>query len=157
MSTRVILVRHGQSTYNVERRIQGRLDVSVLTETGQNTARQVGEALQGLKFDAIYSSPLQRAKQTAEIIHSCLDSPPPVQIKENLREIDLPLWAGMLREDVIEKYPEDYSLWKNLPHELCMEVSTPEEKTKYYPVLSLFKQASQFWSEVLTTMWIKLF
>ena len=55
---------------NIESRIQGRLDASVLTETGQNTARQVGEALQSLKFDAIYSSPLQRAKQTTEIIHS---------------------------------------------------------------------------------------
>lgn len=76
MSTRVILVRHGQSTYNIERRIQGRLDVSILTDIGINTARQVGEALKGLKFDAIYTSPLQRAKQTAEIIHSCLNSPP---------------------------------------------------------------------------------
>ncbi len=150
MSTRVILVRHGQSTYNIEHRIQGRLDASVLTETGQNTARQVGKALQNLKFDAIYSSPLQRAKQTAEIIHSCLDSPPPVQTKENLREIDLPLWAGMLREEVIEKYPEDYSLWKKHPHELCMEVSTPEGQIKHFPVLSLFEQAHQFWPEILT-------
>ncbi|MEM1171726.1 MAG: histidine phosphatase family protein [Cyanobacteria bacterium P01_H01_bin.35] len=151
MSTRVILVRHGQSTYNIERRIQGRLDESVLTETGKNTARQVGEALQNIKFDAIYSSPLQRAKQTAEIICSCLDSPPPIKIKENLREIDLPLWAGMLREEVIDKYPEDYSLWKNRPHELCMEVSTPESQIKHFPVLSLFDQAHQFWPEILTS------
>ncbi len=150
MSTRVILVRHGQSTYNIEHRIQGRLDASVLTETGQNTARQVGEALQSLKFDAIYSSPLQRAKQTAEIIHSYLKSPPPVQTKENLREIDLPLWAGMLRDEVIDKYPEDYSLWKNRPHEFYMELSTPEGQVKYFPVLSLFEQARLLWSEILT-------
>lgn len=150
MSTRVILVRHGQSSYNIEHRIQGRLDASVLTETGQNTARQVGEALQNLKFDAIYSSPLQRAKQTAEIIHSCLNSPPPVQTKENLREIDLPLWAGMLRDEVIEKYAEDYSLWKNRPHEFYMELSTPEGQVKHFPVLSLFEQARLLWSEILT-------
>ncbi|MDE5094245.1 MAG: histidine phosphatase family protein [Trichodesmium sp. St11_bin5] len=149
MSTRVILVRHGQSTYNIESRIQGRLDASVLTETGQNTARQVGEALQSLKFDAIYSSPLQRAKQTAEIIHSYLDSPPPVQIKENLREIDLPLWEGMMRQEVIEKYGEDYSLWKSSPQELCMEVSKPEGQIKHFPILSLFEQAKKFWSETL--------
>ena len=150
MSTRVILVRHGQSTYNIESRIQGRLDASVLTETGQNTARQVGEALQSLKFDAIYSSPLQRAKQTAEIIHSYLESPPPVQIKENLREIDLPLWEGMLREEVIEKYPEDYSLWKKHPHKFYMKLSTPEGETKHFTVLSLFEQAHRFWPEILT-------
>ena len=150
MSIRVILVRHGQSTYNIESRIQGRLDASVLTETGQNTARQVGEALQSLKFDAIYSSPLQRAKQTTEIIHSYLESPPPVQIKENLREIDLPLWEGMLREEVIEKYPEDYSLWKKHPHEFYMKLSTPEGEIKHFTVLSLFEQANRFWPEILT-------
>ena len=151
MSTRVILVRHGQSTYNVERRIQGRLDASVLTETGQNTARKVGAVLQNLKFDAIYSSPLQRAKQTAEIIHSYSESSPPVQTKENLREIDLPLWEGMLREEVIEKYSEDYSLWKNLPHKLYMELSKAEGKVKHFPLLSLFEQANKFWSEILTS------
>ncbi|MCL2931598.1 MAG: histidine phosphatase family protein [Trichodesmium sp. MAG_R03] len=150
MSIRVILVRHGQSTYNIESRIQGRLDASVLTETGQNTARQVGEALQSLKFDAIYSSPLQRAKQTTEIIHSYLESPPPVQTKENLREIDLPLWEGMLREEVIEKYPEDYSLWKKHPHEFYMKLSTPEGERKHFTVLSLFEQANRFWPEILT-------
>ena len=150
MSIRVILVRHGQSTYNIESRIQGRLDASVLTETGQNTARQVGEALQSLKFDAIYSSPLQRAKQTTEIIHSYLESPPPLQIKENLREIDLPLWEGMLREEVIEKYPEDYSLWKKHPHKFYMKLSTPEGERKHFTVLSLFEQANRFWPEILT-------
>ncbi|MGK7923333.1 MAG: histidine phosphatase family protein [Trichodesmium sp.] len=150
MSTRVILVRHGQSTYNIERRIQGRLDASVLTETGQNTARQVGEALKNLKFDAIYASPLQRAKQTAEIIHSYLESPPPIQIQENLREIDLPAWAGMLRQEVLEKFPADYSLWKERPDEFYMEVSKPEGQIKHFPVLSLFDQAHQFWPEILT-------
>ncbi len=150
MSTRVILVRHGQSTYNIERRIQGRLDASILTETGINTARQVGEALNSLKFDTIYTSPLQRAKQTVEIIHSYLDSPPPVQIKENLREIDLPSWAGMLREEVLEKFPADYDLWKQRPHEFYMEVSTPEGQIKHFPVLSLFDQAHQFWPDILT-------
>ncbi|NES74478.1 MULTISPECIES: histidine phosphatase family protein [Okeania] len=150
MSTRVILVRHGQSTYNVERRIQGRLDVSILTDIGINAARQVGEALKGLKFDAIYASPLKRAKQTAEIIHSCLNSPPPLQSKENLREVDLPLWEGMLRQEVKDKFGEDYRIWSQLPHEFYMEVSTPEGQIKHFPVLSLFDQAKQFWQETLS-------
>ncbi|MDJ0557119.1 MAG: histidine phosphatase family protein [Microcoleaceae cyanobacterium MO_207.B10] len=150
MSTRVILVRHGQSTYNIEGRIQGRLDASVLTELGINTARQVGETLKSLNFDAIYTSPLKRAKQTAEIIHSYLDHPPPLQPQENLREIDLPLWAGMLRQEVKDKFLEDYRLWKQRPHEFYMDVSTSEGQIKHFPVLSLFNQAHQFWPEILT-------
>ncbi len=150
MSTRVILVRHGQSTYNIERRIQGRLDLSVLTEIGINTAIQVGVALKSLKFDAIYTSPLKRAKQTAEYIYSCLDSPPPVQAREKLKEVDLPLWEGMLREEVKEKFQADYRLWNQRPQEFYMEISTPEGQIKHYPILSLFNQARQFWDEILS-------
>ena len=67
--TRIIIVRHGQSTYNTEKRIQGRTDESTLTEKGHSDATKVGKALNNINFNAIYSSPLQRAKQTAEIIH----------------------------------------------------------------------------------------
>ncbi len=63
MTTRVIIVRHGQSSYNSQRRIQGRCDESVLTEKGRADARTLATALKNLKFDAIYSSPLQRQKK----------------------------------------------------------------------------------------------
>lgn len=150
LTTRVILVRHGQSTYNVEQRIQGRLDKSVLTEAGRSTARQVAVALQGIAFDAVYSSPLQRAKETAEIIVSELantDHPAPAsQPIDLLREIDLPLWEGLRRTEVQEKYPEDYRRWKESPHQLCM--MTPEGE--HFPVLALHQQAKLFWQEILT-------
>jgi broad specificity phosphatase PhoE len=87
--TRVIIVRHGQSTYNIEKRIQGRSDASSLTAKGQNDASQAGKALSSISFQAIYSSPLQRAKSTAEIIRSQLATQSPViQIDENLVEVD---------------------------------------------------------------------
>ncbi|NEP17408.1 MAG: histidine phosphatase family protein [Leptolyngbya sp. SIO4C1] len=60
MKTRVIVVRHGQSTFNVKRIIQGHHDESVLTDTGEQQARQVGEVLSGITFDAAYSSPFKR-------------------------------------------------------------------------------------------------
>ncbi len=60
--TRVIIVRHGQSTYNTVRRIQGHLDKSVLTEKGCSDARKVGKALSNISFDAIYCSPPQKSK-----------------------------------------------------------------------------------------------
>ena len=151
---RVILVRHGQSTYNIERRIQGRLDKSVLTENGQATARQVAATLRGMTLDAVYCSPLQRAKQTAEIIFSELansDAPPPApQVSQNLTEVDLPLWEGMLRQEVIEKFPEDYSCWQERPQEFRMVVREGTGEREHFPVLALHQQARQFWAEILS-------
>ena len=54
--------------------------------------------------------------------------------------------------EVIEKYGEDYSLWKSSPQELCMEVSKPEGQIKHFPILSLFEQAKKFWSETLPSL-----
>lgn len=152
LSTRVIVVRHGQSSYNKEQRIQGRLDASILTEEGRATAVQVASALKGLKFAAIYSSPLQRAKETALTIFSCLETSDltSVEVKDNLMEIHLPLWQGMLKQEVKEKYPEDYHCWKHSPDKLRMLVPTDTGNTEeYFPVLALFEQAKSFWQEIL--------
>ncbi|MFB2922101.1 MULTISPECIES: histidine phosphatase family protein [Aerosakkonema] len=149
MTTRVILVRHGQSTYNQQQRIQGRIDESVLTETGRATARQIAPALTGLTFDAIYSSPLQRAKETAEIVQSYLPNPPKLQVADKLMEIDLPLWERLHKDEVKEKFSEDYRCWKERPHELRMLVSTAAGTREHFPVLALYEQAKQFWQEVL--------
>ncbi|MDB9447364.1 histidine phosphatase family protein [Anabaena sp. CS-542/02] len=149
--TRVIIVRHGQSSYNIERRIQGRTDVSRLTEKGCADASKVGKALSNIPFSAIYTSPLQRAKKTAEIIYSELvtDSTKSVtpQVADNLMEIDLPLWAEMLSADVKEKFTEDYRTWKQRPHELRMLLK--DGTTEHFPVLSIYEQARLFWQEIL--------
>ncbi|MGQ4649512.1 histidine phosphatase family protein [Lyngbya aestuarii] len=149
MATRVIIVRHGQSTYNTQQRVQGRLDESVLTEKGNADAHQVGAALSSLKFDAVYCSPLQRAKATAEIILSSLPDAPNLQVVDQLMEIDLPLWERLQKSEVIEKFPEDYRCWKERPHEFCMTISTPEGAKEHFPVLTLYQQAQQFWQEIL--------
>ena len=82
--TRVIIVRHGQSTYNTERRIQGRSDASQLTQKGRDDASKVGKALSNISFNAIYSSPLQRAKLTADIICSDSGQSTALQTSDNL-------------------------------------------------------------------------
>lgn len=142
-------MRHGQSSYNTERRIQGRTDESVLTEKGRATARQLGAALSNLKFDSVYTSPLQRAKETAEAILSCLQSPPKPQATDKLMEIDLPVWEKMLSADVQEKFPSDYQCWHERPHELRMVIPTPQGHRELFPVLALYEQARQFWQEIL--------
>jgi probable phosphoglycerate mutase len=112
----------------------------------------VAEALRGITFDAIYSSPLQRAKETAAVILSSWETDghqPPLHTEELLREIDLPLWEGMLRQDVKAKFPDDYQCWQERPHQLHMPVPTETGLIEHFPVLAIYKQAEQFWQEIL--------
>ena len=151
--TRVIIVRHGQSTYNIVRRIQGHLDKSELTEKGCNDALKVGKALNNISFDAIYCSPLKRAKQTAEIIHSeikaHLGDIPALEENSKIKEIHLPLWEGMLAKEVQEQFPEDYKIWKESPDKLRMLLQEGDSTVEFFPILALYEQAKQFWQEIL--------
>jgi phosphoserine phosphatase len=148
--TRIILVRHGKSTYNQERRIQGRLDKSILTEAGRAGAKQVGDILSSITFDAAYTSPLQRAKETAEIILSRLTNPPQLQPTDKLMEIDLPLWEGMLRQEAIDQFPEAYRQWQQHPDKFSMKIPSPEGEIEHFPVLAVFASARKFWKELLS-------
>ncbi len=149
MTTRVIIVRHGQSSYNAQKLIQGRSDESVVTEKGRQDAEKVGNTLSSLPIDAIYCSPLQRAKTTAEIIQNCFKSPPTLSPDEQLREVDLPLWEKLHKDKVAQQFPEAYQCWKQRPHEFKMVLSTPEGEKDHFPVLSLYEQAQEFWKKLL--------
>lgn len=149
--TRVIIVRHGQSNYNTEKRIQGRSNKSELTEKGRNDAAKVGKSLSNISFDAIYTSPLRRAKSTAEIICSELLATKQIslQTSDKLLEVDLPLWEGMVNSEVKEKFVEDYQIWHQLPEKLAMQVPTESGTREHFPILALYKQATEFWQELL--------
>ncbi len=111
--TRVILVRHGQSTYNALGLYQGSSNESVLTETGYTDARRTGAFLKGLTFDAIYSSSLKRAQATAkEILGVMALDPNTINLRYQLRETDMPAWEGLAFQYVRETFPEDYRIWK---------------------------------------------
>lgn len=148
--TRVILVRHGQSTYNALGLYQGSSDRSLLTETGYKDARQTGEFLKGLKFDAIYSSSLQRSQATAKEILKAISPQADsntINFTYQLRETDLPAWEGLAFQYVRENFSQDYRNWKQRPHEFCMKLGdTPQY---IYPALDLYKRVQQFWREVL--------
>lgn len=149
MATRVIIVRHGQSSYNAQQKIQGRCDESVLTEKGRTDAQIVGKTLSQYPIDALYCSPLQRAKTTAEIIQSCFDRPPSLEATEKLMEIDLPLWENLHKKEVAQKFAEDYRCWKERPHQFKMVISTPTGEREHFPVVSLYQQAKEFWQDTL--------
>jgi len=131
--------------------VQGHGDKSTLTEAGQQSADQVGAALSALPFDAVYCSPLRRAKDTADRILSQLKTPPvtPLQITDNLKEINLVLWEGMLFADVAEQDPVGYRDWQTQPHKLKMSLPGADGQTDFYPVPALFEQAEAFWREIL--------
>jgi phosphoserine phosphatase len=149
LGTRVILVRHGESSFNVERRVQGHLDQSLLTDQGVADAVKVGVALQGLSFDAIYTSPLGRTQQTGQVIREQLTSPPHAQILETLKEVGLPLWEGLLFSDVQRQFPEQYEQWHKAPHTLKMLVPTEAGTAEVFPIHNIFEQAQQAWAELL--------
>lgn len=68
----IYIVRHGETLWNKEKRLQGRTDID-LNENGRDLARKTGEALMNTRIDRIYSSPLMRARETAELIRNGRD------------------------------------------------------------------------------------
>ena len=93
--TELYLIRHGQTVYNVQHRIQGMAD-SELTQTGIADAKALGRGLQkaGVVFDQAFASDLVRAKDTAEIALNAADQYLPVQLDQGLREEDYAHFEG---------------------------------------------------------------
>jgi probable phosphoglycerate mutase len=149
LTTKVIIIRHGQSSYNAQKKIQGRCDESVLTEKGRNDAEILGKTLSSLEPDFFYCSPLQRAQATAEIINTCFKNPPHLQPTDKLLEIDLPLWENLTKTEVAEKFAQEYRFWHQHPEKFKMLLETPAGQKEIFPVLSLYEQAQQFWQEII--------
>ncbi|PSN05938.1 histidine phosphatase family protein [filamentous cyanobacterium CCT1] len=148
MSTRVIIVRHGQSTYNQQRLIQGHCDDSSLTELGDQQAQRVGRSLTGIPFDAVWCSPLKRARRTTELIVTELRQSaavPAVQTSPDLKEVSLPLWEGMAFTEAEARYPQEYKAWRTDPANFAMAL----ESGPFYPIRDLYDQARRFWQNLL--------
>jgi broad specificity phosphatase PhoE len=109
VATTILLVRHGETDWNRERRFQGQADIP-LNETGREQARRLAETFGGEPFSAVYTSPLLRARETAEII--ALPRGLPVEPEEALLEIDVGSWAGLTTADVEARFAEGYRVWK---------------------------------------------
>lgn len=113
--TLVYLVRHAQTTWNLERRFQGQLDVP-LSEEGMRQAKAVAAWLGGqqVAFSAVYTSDLLRARQTAQPIGERLGLvPQPVQA---LREIYAGEWQGLLTGEIEQRYPGQLARWYEQAH-----------------------------------------
>ncbi|POX39084.1 hypothetical protein C3486_20060 [Streptomyces sp. Ru73] len=106
---KIVLWRHGQTAWNLERRFQGSTDID-LTEAGIEQARRAARLLAALKPDAIIASDLKRAVRTAGELAAVthLD----VTYDEALRETYAGAWQGLTHEEIVERYGEQYAAWK---------------------------------------------
>lgn len=105
---RLILVRHGQTQWNSVSRVQGRTDIP-LNEKGRLQAEAIAKRLEGRAFDAVYASPLSRARETAEAITKRCGGT--VVLEEDLIEIQFGKWEGMTSAELDRAYPELFKDW----------------------------------------------
>jgi probable phosphoglycerate mutase len=108
-ATRIIAVRHGETAWNVDSRIQGQLDIG-LNDNGRWQARRVGEALAGEEITAVYSSDLGRAHQTAESIAAITGKE--VVPQEGLRERSFGLFEGKTFDEIHQTWPDHAQNWR---------------------------------------------
>jgi broad specificity phosphatase PhoE len=106
--TEILLARHGETDWNRESRFQGHADPP-LNDGGREQAVELAEALAEVELAAVYSSPLRRAFETAEVVAARHGLPAlPV---EGLREVDVGSWQGLTRDDVERRCPEQFKRW----------------------------------------------
>jgi broad specificity phosphatase PhoE len=104
----ILLARHGETDWNRENRFQGHADPP-LNELGRAQAAELATVLAGEELAAVYSSPLQRAFETARVVaepHGLAAAP-----VEGLKEVDVGSWQALTRDEVEQRFPEQFRRW----------------------------------------------
>lgn len=105
----LLLIRHGETDWNVDKRLQGHIDIGLNAE-GRRQAEALGQALRQEPLDAIYASDLQRARDTAQAVATLQGRQ--VQIEPDLRERCYGGFEGLQHHEIEQRYPQDYAAWK---------------------------------------------
>lgn len=116
MYTTLLLIRHGETAWNALGRIQGCTNIA-LSPSGADQAELLARRLNGC-FTALYSSPLNRAYETAEILGKS-KAVAPIKV-EALREINFGAWEGLTFKEVATRYPDTFHTWLTDPVEAPM-------------------------------------
>ena len=116
--TRIYLVRHGQTTFNAERRIQGQME-SDLTQEGERQAILLNGKLSECAIDALYVSPMRRTRKTAELATQGMGLIP--QYRDELKEILMGDWQGYTVAELESLFPEDWELFWHHPESFYRE------------------------------------
>ncbi len=109
MRTNIILIRHGETAWNAERRLQGHIDIA-LNDAGLRQARALGAALAGEQIDVVVASDLQRAQQTALAVAGTRTVA--VQSDVQLRERCYGAFEGLLYAEIEQRFPEQFVAWQ---------------------------------------------
>ncbi len=127
--SKLVLVRHGQSQWNLENRFTGWVDVP-LSEQGRQEARRAGEQLKGVKFDKAYTSDLRRAQETLKIILDVIGQAKiPVEKDKALNERHYGALQGLNKKETADKYGEEQvHVWRR-----SYDVPPPKDKTELNP------------------------
>lgn len=110
---RLFITRHGQTEWNTQNRMQGWKD-SPLTDLGIRNAIELGNRLNQVEFKAVYSSPLKRTVDTADLI--IRERQIPIITDKNLREMNMGDWEGRVQEDIQKEAPESFHKFWSKPH-----------------------------------------
>jgi broad specificity phosphatase PhoE len=120
MITRLILLRHGETAWNKQKRYCGRMDVA-LSSVGRRQAERLAKKMAKISVDVVYASDRKRALQTAEIVFKGARI-----IKEKgLREISFGVMEGMRHQEILWKYPAEYRNWLKDPYRHDMPRAEP--------------------------------
>jgi broad specificity phosphatase PhoE len=108
--TTILIARHGQSDWNHEKRWQGHAD-RPLTDRGREQAQTLANRLAHIELDAVYSSDLKRARDTAAVVAESQG----LELRQlhDLREVDVGSWSGLTREEAEERFPEGFARWRD--------------------------------------------
>ncbi|MGI6491653.1 MAG: alpha-ribazole phosphatase [Peptococcaceae bacterium] len=112
MSCRLYLIRHGETEWNKAMKFQGQTDIPLI-EDGMRQAAALGRRMSSLKLEALYSSDLTRAYETAQIVASYHNKQ--VEIVPELKELNFGDWEGLTHSEIKKKYPDELKLWWNNP------------------------------------------
>lgn len=110
MATKLILIRHGQTTANREKKYSGFMDVRLDAE-GIRQARKLYKRLKAVKVDKVYASDRKRAIESANIIFRDF----PIEVMKDLREMHFGLFEGLTYEQLMKKYPRIFKKWLDNP------------------------------------------
>ncbi|ACC71730.1 histidine phosphatase family protein [Paraburkholderia phymatum] len=114
MATQVLFIRHGETDWNRIKRIQGHIDIPLAT-SGVEQAKRLAErfaceAHEGARLDAVYSSDLMRARQTAQPFADVLGLR--LQLREGLRERNYGAFQGHDSDEISLRFPDEYARWQ---------------------------------------------
>jgi broad specificity phosphatase PhoE len=133
----IYLIRHGETDWNHEERLQGTTDVP-LNQAGIVQGRHLAIRMRRIRAKYIFTSPLRRARHTAAILHRACRCP--MIVRDELREIDHGVWTGMTISEIRQRFPLGLDCWRTSPEKLQVENAEPLQQA-YYRASKFLSQA----------------